>query len=115
MATKLARLKTKAVKIATAKKLAQHPHCTFCGEMANTCHHFIRQSRSNYLRCDERNLIPICMSCHMRLHNGYEAIMAIELEKIHGDEWMAGLIADSEKKIKDGIKYWTELIKEIDV
>ncbi len=113
MATKLSRLKTKAVKLATAKKLEKYPYCTFCPSLANTCHHYIPQSRSNYLRCDERNLIPICQKCHYNIHSADANKKGLILQKLKGDDWRDGLIQDSNKTIKDGIKYWTELIEEL--
>lgn len=115
MATKLSRLKTKAVKLASDLNLKKNPYCAFCGKQATVSHHFIRQSRSNYLRCDERNLISICNKDHMRLHNGFESVMALQLERYFGKEWRDGLIRDSNKTIKDGIKYWEDKIKELEV
>jgi len=113
MKTKLAKLKEKAVKIVTAKMLEKHPKCFFCPNMANTAHHIIPQSRSNYLRCDERCLVSICQKCHMRLHSGYESVMTMQLVEARGKEWMDGLIKDSNVKIKDSIGYWTALIEEL--
>jgi len=111
MKTKLQRLKEKAVKLASDKNLKNNPYCLFCSQQAKTSHHFIHQSRSNYLRCDERNLISICQKCHMRLHSGYESLMALQLVKMRGDKWRDSLIKDSNIKIKDGIKYWKEIIR----
>ena len=113
MKTPKQKLKEECVKIATQKKLEEHPQCMFCNQEANTCHHFIRQSRSNYLRCDSRNLIPICQSCHCRLHNGFESIMSLQLRKMLGDEWADGLIEDSRKTIKDTLKHWNGLLAEL--
>ena len=114
MRSKKTRLKIKAVKLATAKKLKKEKYCKFCSKLANTCHHFVHQSRSNYLRCDERNLIPICTRCHMRLHSGYEPLMALELVRILGDKWRDGLIQDSNKRIRDTIGYWEKLLESLD-
>ncbi len=111
--TKLARLKKKAVKLATAKVLEKHPKCFFCPNMASTCHHPIPQSRSNYLRCDERNLIPICSKHHLKCHSADATQMNLRLEKIKGKEWRDSLIRDSNKRIKDTIGYWTALLEEL--
>ena len=107
MKSKKQKLKERCVKLATKLKLLDSPNCLFCGKKANTCHHFIHQSRSNFLRCDfRRNLIPICTSCHYKLHNGYEAVMALELERKLGKKWAEGLIRDSRIIIKDNLAYW---------
>jgi len=104
------KLKELCVAIATNKKLEEFPRCVFCGKPAITCHHLIRQSRSNYLRCDPRNLIPICPKCHHLFHNGgYAELMTLQLVKLYGKEWHEGLLRDGRKTIDDTMKYWKEL------
>src|SRR3990167_5235560 len=110
--TPLNRLKIKAVKIATAKKLEKNPFCVFCGMKATTAHHFIRQSRSNFLRVDMDNLIPICAKGHMKLHSGYEQIMTGELIKKYGINWFDRLQQDSNVTIKDNKTYWKSIIEK---
>ena len=110
--SKKQKLKIECVKLATEKKLLEHPRCMFCNDKSTTAHHFIRQSRSNYLKCDKRNLIPVCAKCHFRLHNGYEQIMSLQLRKLLGDEWAEGIIKDSRITIKDNLGYWKK-IKEL--
>jgi len=112
--SKKQKLKEKAVELATEKKLKQHPRCILCNNMAVTAHHFIRQSQSNYLRCDERNLIPICRKCHYLWHCGGKAeVMTLQLQQMLGDKWRDELIRDSVKTIKDTIEYWEELITKL--
>lgn len=106
-------LKEKCVKKATENKLEETPYCVFCGQLASTCHHFVHQARSNYLRCDSRNLIPICKICHCKLHNGYEPIMALQLRNMFGEEWAEGLLRDSQKSICDTMGHWKEVFKEL--
>ena len=114
MRPKKTRLKIKAVKLATAKKLEKEPYCMFCPNIANTAHHFIHQSQSNYLRCDERNLIPICQKCHFLWHTGNKSeVMTLQLVVILGDEWRDDLIKDSNIRIKDTVEYWENLIEEL--
>ena len=107
--SKKQKLKEECIKIASDKKLEEHPKCMFCNLPAICCHHFVRQSRSNYLRCEPKNLIPICKKCHFKLHNGYEAMMTLELVKIFGNKWAEDLMRDSRKTIKDDIPYWEKL------
>ena len=104
--SKKQRLKEKCVKLATQLKLSKHPRCVFCGEKATTCHHLIPQSRSTFLRLDERNLIPICSRCHFRFHNGYATVMTGQLIKKYGFKWFGGLMQDANVRIKDNISYW---------
>lgn len=108
------KLKEECIKLATQKKLQEHPRCTFCNQPASTCHHLIRQSRSNYLRCDPRNLIPICQKCHYTFHNGgYAELMTLQLVKIYGSEWHNGLLRDGRKTIKDNIGYWMKMKEKL--
>ena len=104
--TKKQKLKEKCVKVATELKLKKYPFCVFCGRRASTCHHFMHQSRSNYLRTKLYNLIPICSSCHYKLHNGYESLMTGELIKKLGWRWFKRVKKESNIKIKDTVGYW---------
>ena len=113
--THLSKLKQQCVDIATENKLAVNPKCEFCGEKATTCHHVIRQSRSNYLRTCPANLIPICARCHMRLHSGYEALMTATLIEKYGLLWIQQLRADSVKTIKDNVSYWQAKLAELKI
>jgi len=111
--TKKQLLKIKCVKRATQQHLLANPHCIFCGKQANTCHHFIRQSRSNYLRCDKRNLIPICTEEHCKLHSGYEQIYTGILIKKLGQKWFDDLERDSTIRIKDNLGFWQEMWEKL--
>ena len=111
--SKIQRLINKCVKRASDIKLQQEPNCVFCGHEASTCHHFIHQSRSNFLRCDLRNLIPVCSRCHFRLHNGYEQLMTGQLIKKYGQEWFDGLEADSHIQIRSNLGHWNSILEEL--
>jgi len=107
-------LKDKCVALATKKMLKKHRHCLLCPKLASTCHHFIRQSQSNFLRCDERNLIPICQKCHYLWHHGGKAeIMTLVIQQRFGDKWRDGLIRDRNIKIKDTVGYWKSVYESL--
>jgi len=104
------KLKDECIKIATNSRLEEHPNCMFCNQPAYTCHHFIHQSRSNYLKCDKRNLIPICKKCHYRLHQGgCEQIMTLQLTNILGEDWKNEMLLDSRKSMNDSVFYWKNM------
>lgn len=46
--------------------LAHHPICRHCGESATVAHHIIRRRSGG--SDDDGNLLPLCASCHSRLH-----------------------------------------------
>ena len=110
----LGQLKRKAVSMASAINLKNNPKCVLCNQPSRVSHHFIRQSRSNFLRCDMRNLIPLCNSCHLRLHSGYETVTALQLTKIYGKDWSDGLLRDSTVTIQDNKGHWRGIIKELE-
>ncbi len=111
--TSLKRLKEKCIKLATELRLKEHPTCEFCKERASTCHHYIHQSRSNYLRCDPKNLIPVCMKHHYLMHNGYEGVYGGVLVLKYGKKWHEDLIADSRIKIRDNKSYWEDKLSQL--
>jgi hypothetical protein len=112
---KKSKLKKDCVKKATKNKLATHPKCSFCNNPADTCHHFIRQSRSNFLRCYEPNLVPICDKHHYLLHHGgQEAIMVGILIRQNGLEWFNDLEKKKDIRISDTIGYWEKTKSELE-
>ena len=42
--------------------------CESCGKLSNLVHHFIEKSRCNFLRFNDKNLIPLCSKCHSLHH-----------------------------------------------
>lgn len=49
--------------------VARHPQCEACGGPVSCSHHWIEKSRSNRLRYDEENQVPLCRRCHFFIHN----------------------------------------------
>ena len=111
--TPLAKLKKQCVSLAMAIYIGEHPNCELCGGQAHTCHHFIHQSRSNYLRCDARNLVAICQSCHCLMHKSKEQIFTGQLIRQRGMDWFNEMESDSAVKIKDNISYWKQKLAEL--
>jgi len=104
------KLINECVALATAIKLCEFPKCVFCNQPAITCHHFIRQSRSNYLRCNPKNLIPICQKCHARIHLGQEEqIMTLQLRNMYGKKWADEMETGRHKIIKGDIFCWKKM------
>jgi len=49
-----------------ARFLADHPRCARCGETATIAHHIVRKRDGG--SDDESNLMPLCKSCHSKVH-----------------------------------------------
>lgn len=46
-----------------------NPRCESCGAPTQVAHHWIEKSRSSFLRYELENLVPLCNSCHLKIHN----------------------------------------------
>ena len=76
----------------TIKKL--HPKCGACGNPTQVGHHWIEKSRSSRLRYDiDLNIIPLCNSCHSKIHNlfGNSIVGGLDvadiIRKKRGEDW----------------------------
>ena len=109
--TPLARLKKECVDRAIEIKLLATPICEVCNyRKADTAHHFIHQSQSNYLRAEQKNLISVCKICHSSIHlYGREWLLGQIMFK-RGKKWYDKLTKDSAIRIKDNADYWKELL-----
>lgn len=72
---------------------ALHKNCEACGGQNQVGHHWIEKSRSSFLRYDLRNIIPLCNSCHSKIHNifGNSIVgglnVAEKIISIRGKKW----------------------------
>lgn len=77
--------------------------CLVCEGEYSCLHHFKYKSQSTALRYDLENCIPICASCHHKIHNGRDDFVAARIGIIMGDDWIRRL----EEKKRDGAgKYY---------
>lgn len=88
--------------------------CEVCGRPANTFHHFIPRGKSLILRYDILNGIPLCQSCHSKIHHitknpddVYEIQKKIRNQR--GKLWENYI--DTRKKVKNG-SYTIKLLQE---
>ena len=87
--------------------------CTICGRKATQMHHFIPRSRSRLLKYDVENAVPLCQSCHYKIHfssNPNEIHRLVEIiRKRRGKKW-CDYIDEREKRPKAslGIKWLEE-------
>lgn len=99
---------------------ATHSECEACGGPNQVGHHWIEKSRSNFLRYDlERNIIPLCNSCHSKIHNifgnnimgGLNVAEAI-IEK-RGRAWKETLERERAKTIKTDVAHYESVRSEL--
>lgn len=65
------KLEKEADRILQTKIVAENPECEICHHPTECGHHFIEKSKSNRLRYEMTNIIPVCSSCHTKIHNRF--------------------------------------------
>ena len=102
----------------------KYPKCDICGELTYCMHHFIEKSRSNRLRYEEENLIPLCFKCHYGVHNScagrmlnnvlrsYSFMDAI-INKRGGKKWKEKMEKIGREMIKTNLAYYEEILERL--
>ena len=67
-----------------------YDRCLVCGGEYCCLHHYHRKGTSTILRYHWENLIPICVKCHFKHHNGDPNIHN-QVNEIKGKEWIKEL------------------------
>lgn len=86
-------LRNKADALLQQKNHSLHRHCEACGGSNQVGHHWIEKSRSSFLRYNLENIIPLCNSCHSKIHNifGNNIVGGLNIAEIiikkRGQEW----------------------------
>mgnify|MGYP002067349398 CR=1 FL=1 len=105
--TKLQRLINECVAIAIKICITLKPKCELCGQPAITAHHIVHQARSNYLRCEQKNLLSVCGKCHGRIHIGNdEGAIIVQVTKMRGLKWASYILKGKQQSIKSDFLYW---------
>ena len=83
--------------------------CLSCGGQAQVYHHYIPKSQSTYLRYREENLIPLCVSCHFKIHKISDPEVVRNIQKNKGDEWCDWISEHRNIMVKRNKLYLEEL------
>jgi hypothetical protein len=76
------------------------PKCILCGTKTQVGHHFVHRSKSLILRYNFKyNIIPLCNSCHFKLHFN-EGFWSAKIVQIKGLRWFKWLEKEKNKIIK---------------
>lgn len=93
---------------------ALHPQCEACGHETQVAHHWIEKSRSLHLRYDIRNLIPLCHSCHAKIHNRFGNSVAgcLDVADIirskRGEQWYQDMRREASTIVKADLKFYQD-------
>jgi len=94
MATKsIATLKRKADRLFQLKLIEEKPDSAVSGQATEVIHHFINKSKSNNLRYDWHNGVPLTCKEHNQHHLSGDPAIVIAIKEHYGDEWFADLQA----------------------
>jgi hypothetical protein len=97
-----------------------HPFCEACGQPTQVAHHFIERSRSNRLRYDLNNLIGLCNSCHVKIHNrfGNSISGCLDIADIirnkRGEDWYQKLKITAREIVKTDISWYEKNLSELE-
>ena len=102
----------------------KYPKCDICGEPTYTMHHFVEKSRSNRLRYEEENLIPLCFKCHYGVHNNCAGRMLNNvnrsydftgkiIDKRGGKKWKDKMEKKGRESIKVNKVYYEEMLEKL--
>jgi hypothetical protein len=102
----------------------KYPKCDICNAPTYCMHHFIEKSRSNRLRYEPENLIPLCFKCHYGVHNAcagrilnnvlrsYNFMDAI-INKRGGKEWKDKMERIGREMIKTNLAYYEQVYEKL--
>lgn len=102
----------------------KYPKCDICSAPTYCMHHFVEKSRSARLRYDEENLIPLCLTCHTRVHNhiffralnninrSYDHVDMI-INKRGGKDWKDKMEKTGREEIKTNLAYYQKMYEDL--
>jgi len=96
----------------------KNPRCECCGSPVYCGHHFIEKSKSNILRYDLENLIPVCLSCHSKFHNqfGFSYLtynIIADTIKRRGQKWHKYIEQTRHKIVKTDLDWYNSHIQRL--
>lgn len=78
-----------------------------CAYHTQVAHHHVHKSKSNRLRYELTNLIPLCNSCHLMLHNN-ESFWASKVVYYRGLEWFEEIERMKNETVKTDVHWYIE-------
>ena len=114
---KIKRLKSKADKLFHILVCKKYPKCLPCGINDSVCaHHFILKSKSSELRYDLLNGVPICNSCHCKIHMAQDPEIENRIIQKRGQDWADRLYKIKNSVIKKyrGVVYYKNVINNLE-
>jgi len=114
----LGKLQKKCDTLMQIKNKKRHKKCEACGGPNQVAHHWIEKSRSSNLRYNEDNLIPLCQSCHSKIHNvfGNNIMGGLNIAEIiikkRGKKWKERMEREGRITIKVNKAHYEKILSE---
>jgi hypothetical protein len=104
---KLSTVRNKCDALLTPIIKKMHPACYLCKRPTEVAHHHYHKSQSTRLRYELDNLVPLCNSCHVKLHHN-ESYWGTIVSNRMGEERFLGLIRKSHELVKADVYFYME-------
>ena len=91
-----------------------------CGNYTQVGHHWIEKSRSARLRYEIENIIPLCNSCHSKIHNrfGNNIVGGVDIAEViikkRGRDWFNRMNKLQGEMIKTNKAYYEEQLEKLE-
>ena len=89
---KIKKLASKCLKMWYDIGMIEHDFvCQACGKRATQAHHYFFKGTFPHLKYEPTNNIPLCVSCHARLHFKDSKIVEKQIIETNGKRWLTKL------------------------
>ena len=97
------------------RQMHEKKGCLICPNPYSCLHHFYPKSQSTHLRYNWRNLIPVCVGCHLKHHSGDPEIH-IKVIEVLGEAWLEDLTAErnANRYITGGYSYYRSIYENLE-
>ena len=89
--------------------------CSICNGLLNCVHHYFPKGLYGHLRYDLDNGVPICASCHFKIHSRHDTDIIMKVRDIRGERWYEELRtrAHNNPLSYRGVKWYKENIERL--
>lgn len=113
--SKVTILKDKADGLFQRKYIEEKPLSIVSGQPTEVIHHFIEKKKSNNLRYDKDNAIPLTNKEHCQHHFSGDPMIVITIKEKMGQEWLDDIQARRRIDRKFNIGYLNTIIEQLTI
>ncbi len=100
------------------REMYEEKGCLICGGKYSCLHHVFTKASCTHLRYNWKNVIPICVGCHFKIHGSepvnVKSLMDIVID-LKGEDWYEELKRERNKHLytKAGYKYYENMFNNL--